>query len=579
MAEQRFERDLRTMLAEDLDPVHGPHPCWADAPAARRVASGRVVPRWRTVALVAAALVGALVLALAVAVVPRDTPVASAPPATIEPWPSTIGPSATPTSGEVALGRVAVATAYGEPALLVRVSPAATRGRDGVGVTIEVRLIGRLNREFGFDRFIVVRGGREEAAGFGVTGPDPLAIPVDAPVGTEVSTTVVIPASPDEFVDLGYAGSGTSIVFRYPVHRPPAPPSLEGRCPTLEDYAFASFQPSTEPAPPSFEPVAPDATPSTGMLEPGETGIVPAPDGSPGALVRVSNIRFCDRLPDYRADWDGGEAKLLLADVEIDGLKTGTLPEGFIPGKAIVVANYGGRFPLNGAVIFGMPGGNMTSAMDTGPGFAYRGTVVWEVPDADVRVTLDAQRADKNADGMPLVQFSYLAREGTEYTFAPATPPPTSDPAASPTTGVARVGETVVLLATGGSMPLVVDGIAEVPRYPGVAPSPPAAGFLEARLDFGSGSGTFTFDPAEWIVVGPDGESLSELEYPREGNGYVIPPGWPNVASSVDVGEIPPDWPGMPLWVVAEVPAEGRITLEYRPDGGPALVTWVLRNE
>jgi hypothetical protein len=33
------------------------------------------------------------------------------------------------------------------------------------------------------------------------------------------------------------------------------------------------------------------------------------------------------------------------------------------------------------------------------------------------------------------------------------------------------------------------------------------------------------------------------------------------------------------VFIVAEVPARGRITLEYRPDGGPALVTWVLRDE
>ena len=73
-------------------------------------------------------MVGVVALALAVAVMPREIPVASAPP-TLEPWPSAIGPSATPTLGEIALGRVAVATANGEPALLVRVSPAETRGR------------------------------------------------------------------------------------------------------------------------------------------------------------------------------------------------------------------------------------------------------------------------------------------------------------------------------------------------------------------------------------------------------------------------------------------------------------------
>ena len=583
MAEQRFERDLRAMLVADLDPVQGPHPRWADAPAARRVAGRRVAPaRWRSVAILAAALVGVLVLALALAVMPSETPVASAPPATVEPWPSTIGPSATPTSGEIALGRVAVATAFGEPALLVRVSPGTTQALDAIGITIEARVVGPLDRAIGVDRFIVVRGGRAEAPGLGVTGADPLAIPVDAPVGTQVSATFSIPAGPDENVDLGYAGSGTSVTFRYPVHRAPAPPSLEGRCPTLEDYAVASLQPSPEPARPSFDPVAPDATPSTGFVAIGDTGVIPAPDGSPGALVRVSNVRFCDRLPDYRPDqlWSGRPVQLLLADVEIVSLQTGALAQGFIPGRAIVVASYGGRFALDTArPPLHMPGHDPRTTLDTGPGFGYRGTMVWEAPSTDVRITIDAVLPGGDANGMPPVQLSYLAREGTDYTFAPATPAPTSGPAAPPTTGTARVGESVVLEADGGTVPLVVDGIAEVPRYPGVAPSPPAAGFVEVRLDFGPGSGTFSFDPAEWVVVGPDGASMPELEFPRQGTGYEIPPGWPNVASSVDVVKIPPDWPGMPLWVVAEVPAEGRITLEYRPDGGPALVTWVLRDE
>ncbi len=581
MAEQRFERDLRVLLAEDLDPVHGPHPRWADAPAARRVAGRRAAPpRWRTVALLAAAFVGALVLALALAVMPRELPVASAPPATIEPWPSTIGPSATPTSGEIALGRVAVATAYGEPALLVRVSPASTRGRDATGVTIEVRLVGPLNRDFGIDRFIVVRGGRAEAPGLGVTGADPLAIPADAPVGTQVSATFSIPAGVNENVDLGYAGSGTSITFRYPVHRAPAPPSLEGRCPTLEDYAFASLQPSAEPAPPSFEPVAPDATPSTGLLEPGQVGIVPAPDGSPGALVRVSNIRFCDRLPDYRPDTEGwdGERKILLADAEIETLAAGTFDQGFIPGAAIVVASYGGHVDLESLRPFNGPGGRMPAVLDTGPGFRARGTIAWVVPDDDIRLTLDVRRAGTDESGRRPVQFSYLAREGTDYAYSPPPPEPTSDPAASPTTGTAEVDETVVLVADGGTVPLVVDGIAELPRYPGLAPSPGAGGFLEVRLRFGAASGSLVFDPAEWVVVGPAGEVLPEVEQPRQGDGCNVLPGWPNVARCGDGRVVVPDW-WFPVFIVAEVPASGRVTLEYRPDGGPALVTWVLRDE
>jgi hypothetical protein len=576
MAEQRFERDLQRWLAADLDPVRGPHPRWADAPVARRIGRPAMAqPRWRTVAWLAAAI-GVAALSVIVAVVPREVRVATIPP-TLEPWPSAINPSATPTSGEITLGRVAVATANGEPALLVRVSPAATRGGDGVGLTIEVRVIGPLDRAFGIDRFIVVRGGLSEAPGLGVTGPDPLAIAADAAIGTEVSTRVVIPAGPDENIDLGYAGSGTSIAFRYPVHRPPLPPSpasMEGRCPTLEDYAIASLQPSAEPAPPSFAPVAPNATPSTGLLALGETGILPAPGGSPGALVRVTNVRLCDRLPDYRPDWMGGPARLLLADVEIKSLAPGALREGFIPGRSVVVANYGGRFDLNEALVFGMPGGNRTTTLDTAPSFAYRGTVAWDIPDDGVRITIDALGTADGANGTPLARFSYLVRDGTSGS-PPPTPELTDDPAATPTSGMARLGERVVLAAEGGTTRLVVGGVDVVPRYPGLAPSPPAGAFLEARLDFGRGGGTFTLDPAEWLVVGPDGGTLPLLHLPTE---RTLPDGLPNVSSiGTEVATIPPDDP-LPLWLIAEVPSSGRITLEYRPGGGRALVTWVLRD-
>lgn len=583
MAEQRLERDLRAGLAAELDPVHGPHPLWADAPVAGRIgASGRVASRWRTAALVVAAAVGVVAIAV-LATTSSDVPVATAPPATVEPWPSPLPPTATPTTGEIPLGRVAVATAFGEPALLVRVSDAVPArdletGKEGVSLLVEVHVVGPLDREVGVDRFVILRAGRPDPDAIWVADPVGFPIPSGAPEGTQASARTAVFFDPDETVDLGYAGSGSSVTFRYPVHRPPPVPSLEGRCPTLEDYSLASLQPSAEPAPPSFDPVAPEATASTGILALGETGVLPAPDGSPGALVRVSNVRFCDRLPNYRPDWSGGPvnglAKLLLADVEIKSLRQDALAGGFIPGKEIVVANYGGRYDVSSALVFDMPGANWTTSLDTGPGFAYSGTIAWEVPDDAVRVTLDVQGAERDASGDRLVRFSYLARGGTDW--APSTPGPSSDPAATPTSGEARLGEPVVLGAQGGTMPLVVDGVDEVPAYPGAAPSPPAAAFLEARLAFGRGSGTFTFDPAEWVVVGPDGEALAQLRLPEDDQ---LPAGWPNVLSWSVAGEIPPEFAGLPAFVVAEVPADGRITLEYRPDEDPALVTWVLRDE
>ena len=265
MAEQRLERDLRAGLAADLDPVHGPHPRLGRR--ARRRA-GRAPPavcasRWRTAALLVAAAVGVVAIAVLARRPPtcrsrrrrpRRRAVAAHDP-----------PAATPTTGEIALGRVAVATAFGEPALLVRVSDAVPArdletGEEGVSLLVEVRVVGPLDREVGVDRFVVLRAGRPEpecriwVGGVPVGLPDP----VRCPVGTQASARTAVFFDPDETVDLGYAGSGSSVTFRYPVHRPPPVPSLEGRCPTLEDYSLASLQPSAEPAPPSFDPVAPE---------------------------------------------------------------------------------------------------------------------------------------------------------------------------------------------------------------------------------------------------------------------------------------------------------------------------------
>jgi len=368
--------------------------------------------------------------------------------------------------------------------------------------------------------------------------------------------------------------------------RPSAPPvaSLKGRCPTLEDYAIASLQPSSEPAPPSFEPVAPNATPSTGLLRPGETGVVPAPDGSPGALVRVSNVRFCDRLPDVRPDlYPRGtspfESTLLLAHVEILALRPGAINQGFIPGSSTVVANYRGpKGQLAAVLVFGMPGGNRTTSLQTGPGFGYRGTIAWEVPADDGQVTVDVYRADEpnpSPAWVHVTQFAYLAREGPTGLPAPGDSVPTSDPAATPTTGIARLGESINQEADGGTMPVVVDGIDQVPRYPGVAPAAAGGMFLEVRLLFGSGSGTLAFDPADWVIVGPSGTPLGRLELQEPGT---VPRGWPTFLRSLVSGSIPPGRAWWPMYLVVEAPANGRVTLEYRPDGGPALVTWVVRD-
>jgi len=578
MAEQPFERELRTMLARDLDAIHGPHARWADAPVARRIELGSgMTRRWRTFAALAAATLAAVALVMVVASRPNALPAATPGPiasASIEPWPATVAPDAAATIGEVPLGRVAVVTQGGKPVLLVRVSPATSTGGGDVAVRVEFRVIAALQEPVGVDRLALVRNGRQEAPGLGVTGADPLAVAVAAPAGTEVSTVVSFAAGVNDNVDLGFMGVSTYIAFSYPLHRAPPPPSLNGRCPTLDDYAIASLQPSAAPVRPSFDPVSPDATPSTGLLPIGATGIMAAPDGKPGVLIRVTNARFCDRLPDVRPETQFGFSTsggvLLLADVEIEVLTSGAMPLGFIPEQRPLVAVYGGRFEGMALLAFGIPGFNYTSDSDPGAGFTYRGTMGWEIPSGTGRVAIEVRR-----DALSLVpaQFAFLVRQGALIS-GPDTPMPTSASDLTPTTGTVRPGDAAILRAGGGTIPILVDGIAEVPRYPGLVPARPGDVFLELRLGFLPGSGTFPFDPAEWVIVGPDGTELPRLE--RSSND--VPAGWPQFVHRLAAGSIPPSSSGR-FYVVVEAPASGRVTLEYRPAGVPALVTWVLRDK
>jgi hypothetical protein len=294
----------------------------------------------------------------------------------------------------------------------------------------------------------------------------------------------------------------------------------------------------------------------------------------------VSNARFCERLPDVRPDlYPHGTSTFdastfLLADVEIEVLESGTI-HGFIPTNGPTVASYDGRGRYPAVHAWGMPGENRLTSLEPLAGFTYRGTMVWEIPAGEGRVAVDVQQPGDGGDGSSATAFSFLVRDGTVGQAAPGTPQPTSDPAAIPTTGIARLGASIILEADRGTMPVVVDGIDQVPRYPGVAPAAAGDVFLELWLRFGPGSGTFAFDPAEWVVVGPTGAALGRLELPEPDT---VPSGWPIFLHTLVPDSIPPGRVGQPTYLVVEAPADGRVTLEYRPAGGPALVTWVLRD-
>lgn len=578
MSEQRVDIELRAELTALLDRQDGPHPRWADAPVARLIAAGEVRPRWPVLRLAGALAASLAIVVLAVVVTSQSgrTPAASGGP-TAAPWPSAVPADTTPSVGEVGLGQVAVATSDGHPAVLVRVSPEGGAHGPSPVYRVEFRVVGTVTARFGSDRLVVVRNGGVTSQRFG--GPsaaDPLEILPGAPVGTERSILIGIDSGEKENVDLGFIGAGTQPAFWFPIHRVVIPSVAPGSCPTLADYQAAAALPSMTPALPSFAPVASNAPSSSGILTPGQVGIVAAPDGSPGALVRVSNVRFCDRLPDVRPEEDmagmPGDYEILLADVELKVLKSGSLDEGFIPGSMPVWAKWRGMETVGPQPPSLFPGGIWRTSIATDGGFAVSGTMAWIVGSDRLggRVAIEVGPQDGP-------RFEYLVRDGSTD-WIRKSPMPSIAPDATPATGVLQPDTNAILARDGALLPVHVGGVAVVDGYPRVMPSRPGDKFIEVFARLGSPTATYTIDPNDWVLVGPDGRDLPRLQDPGTSNGN---PALPSFAvpwsQSRQVG--PTDGFLFPFYVIAEVPPTGRITLEYRPHGGLAQVTWVLRDK
>jgi hypothetical protein len=577
MAEQRFERDVRTMLAQDLGSIHGPHSRWADAPVARRIERGRgTTRRWPVFAAFAAATLAVVVMVAVVgsppAVPPTSSPATAS--ASVEPWPATVDPNTAPTVGEVPLGRVAVVTQFSMPVLLVRVSSTTSLGVGDITVRVEFRVVAPLQEPVGLQRLVVIRDGRQEVPGLGIAGPDPLALPAGTPSGVETSTIVSIPAGATENVELGYISSRSQLAFSYQIHAF-VPALAPGGCPTLADYLAVAAAPTATPMAPLFPPVTADTKVTVGVLTPGQVGVLAAPDGSPGALFRISNPRFCDRLPDERPETylpgaQPGDFRLLLADVELTVIKSGTLPGGFIPGSTAVWAKFRQSIAIPDPVPFDFPGSNGLTTLNVSEGFSYRGTMSWAVEGAGRggRLTIQVGLDD-------VASFEYLIQDGSTDR-APRRPLETPAPGATPSTGDLALDTWATVSADGALMPVFVGGVAVVDGYPRVMPSTSGDKFMEVFTLFGVPSATYTIDPSDWVLVGPDGRDLPRLKDPGAPDNQLLP--WFAIPWTDTRQVSPPDAFSFPAYAVAEVPPTGRITLEYRPHGGPAQATWIVRD-
>ncbi len=579
MAELPVEVELQAELRAWLDRQAGPHPRWATAPTASRIARLDARPRWAALRVSAAFVAAAAVIIIAVLVAGRTGPTpAATPPVTAAPWPSAVPSNAPPTIGEVALGQVAISTSGGHPAILVRVSPASDAA-GGSTYRIEYRVVGAVGERFGSDRLVVVRNGAVTAERVGAVGgvADPLEILPGMAIGTERSLDVEIGAPANENVDLGFIGAGTAPVFWFPIRHFVIPPVAVHGCPTLADYPPASVGSLSTPMPsvlpfPSLEPAAGGLHPSTGTLEPGQVGVMAAPDGTAGALVRVSNVRFCDRLPDVRPEvfflGMPGNYALMLADVDIQVLKDGTV-DGFIANAEPVWAKW-----RNGQAVGPMPnafpGGLSQTALATGAGWAVSGTMAWAVGSdrIDGRVAIEVGRLDAP-------QFEYLVRDGSTD-LVRSSPAPSVAPGATPTTGTLPPDSNAVVARDGALVPVWVGGVAVVDGYPNLMPSTSGDRFVEVAVRFGTPTAPFTYDPNNWRLIGPDGHALAPAPIEQSDGTTTLP--WIGSSPS-SPATLQPDYGYVnPIMLVAEIPSAGRITLEYRPHGGPAEVTWIVRD-
>ena len=328
-------------------------------------------------------------------------------------------------------------------------------------------MVGPLDRDFGIDRFVVVRGGREEAPGLGSTGRRPardhrrragrdrgLRRPSSSPRARTRTSTSATPAPARRSRSATRSTGRLRLLGRW---RAAARPS--------RTTPLASLQPSAEPAPPSFAPVAPGATPSTGLLAAGRDRDRPGARRlarSPRPRLERPLLRSPARLPSGLDGRTGEAPPRGRRDREPEDRRI--VPEGFIPG-----AHHRRR--------------QLRRPVRPQPGHASAGHAGRQPDDharhgAGLRVPRDdrlggprrrrsrhrrrpARRGGRRTGCDSRSSRTSRAR-GPRSRVAPRHRSRPSDPAATPTTGTARLGEPVVLAADGGTMPVVVDGVDQV---------------------------------------------------------------------------------------------------------------------
>jgi hypothetical protein len=343
-------------------------------------------------------------------------------------------------------------------------------------------------------------------------------------------------------------------------------------CPTLADYAAASAEPlAPVGAAPgvSFPPVAPDASSTTGLLQPGTWAVV-ADGKGPAVKLRLRDVRECGRLPDYRSGWIGGS--LVLATVDVRFLR---VDEEFVwlgPDRAFYVwlggtdAGMPLLAPFNPDDHFGVPGVErraLGAALVAGTSVTT--DVVFDLPPSDLQANAYAAPFSlRSEDQSVALGFGWTLRPGRtgELTL----PRPT--PGTSPSTGELAPGQYATIADPVGNHVLIVADVDQVAGYPGRTPSPGHV-FVEAHLWMGLFGNPIGSGESTWHAFDGDGRELPIIANadPTQPDAGVLQRLTP---TTIRDGE---PWNG---WFVVEAPPAGRIRLELTEDGRQVL-SYVIR--
>lgn len=356
-------------------------------------------------------------------------------------------------------------------------------------------------------------------------------------------------------------GSLTAVILASPKREEAGVPG----CPTLADYAAASAEPELPMgrAPGvSFPPVAPTATMTTGLLQPGDWAVIANANG-PGLQMRVRDLRDCGRLPDRPSYHPGGSIRLVTVDARILRDESGLSWLGARQLIELMVGEGQGGSEVQSR---GMPGSDTRTSLAAKEGFAASSTVAFDLPGTDKLVTLD--HPGINTQTLPGLELTSMDQPRARWVLQDGSPTgggfigePFASPGPSATTGEVRIGEDVTFETFQGLGVLRLANVDSVAAYPGLLPTPGHV-FLEVLVTLRDFDGAAVALPG-WRAIGEDGTDVPIL---RDAYGADPMPGVPYLLREEGSDA---------AWIVVEAPERGPVRLEYRHKGTTDGTFWL----